>query len=310
MKFNKIGYMYILIAGLFWSILGFFVTKLTECGFTSFEIIFFRLGIGFISIAIFAKLRRPELLKIKRNMYIYVVLIAIFVQVVFNIFYLKAINSVGTSTAAVLLYTSPLFVALFSKLIYKERINFLKIISLIVCFLGAFITVTEGKLNYENLNLLGIVFGIIAAIAYSLFSIFGKKALEEMDNLTMIAYSFLIGALIILLKIDVLHMISCINNLKAVLLIIAFGVITGALAYISYSIGVKKGVELSVAGVLASVELIFAVLIGWTLLGEQYSFIKLIGIIFMAISMIIALRSNKQEVKENIVEELSIKNSI
>ena len=82
-------------------------------------------------------------------MYIYVVLIAIFVQVVFNIFYLKAINSVGTSTAAVLLYTSPLFVALFSKLIYKERINFLKIISLIVCFLGAFITVTEGKLNYE-----------------------------------------------------------------------------------------------------------------------------------------------------------------
>ena len=303
MKFNKIGYMYILIAGLFWSILGFFVTKLTECGFTSFEIIFFRLGIGFISIAIFAKLRRPELLKIKRNMYI-------FVQVVFNIFYLKAINSVGTSTAAVLLYTSPLFVALFSKLIYKERINFLKIISLIVCFLGAFITVTEGKLNYENLNLLGIVFGIIAAIAYSLFSIFGKKALEEMDNLTMIAYSFLIGALIILLKIDVLHMISCINNLKAVLLIIAFGVITGALAYISYSIGVKKGVELSVAGVLASVELIFAVLIGWTLLGEQYSFIKLIGIIFMAISMIIALRSNKQAVKENIVEELSIKNSI
>ena len=105
-------------------------------------------------------------------------------------------------------------------------------------------------------------------------------------------------------------MISCMNHLKAVLLIIAFGVITGALAYISYSIGVKKGVELSVAGVLASVELIFAVLIGWTLLGEQYSFIKLIGIIFMAISMIIALRSNKQAVKENIVEELSIKNSI
>ena len=30
----------------------------------------------------------------------------------------------------------------------------------------------------------------------------------------------------------------------------------------------------------------------------------------MAISMIIALRSNKQAVKENIVEELSIKNSI
>lgn len=306
MQFNKIGYVYIFIAGLFWSLLGFFVTKLTECGFTSFEIIFFRLGIGFSTIAIFAKLKRPELLKIKKNMYIYVVLIAIFVQVIFNISYLKAINNIGTSTAAVLLYTSPLFVALFSKIIYKEKINILKLISLVVCFFGAFITVTEGKLNLQSLNLAGVIFGIIAAVAYSLFPIFSKKALEEMDSLTMIAYSFLIGALIILLKIDVGHMINCINSLKAVALIGGLGIITGALAYIAYSVGVSKNVELSVAGVIASVELVFAVIVGWTLLGEAYSVVKLIGVLFMVASMVIALKSNKSTSSKKIDKTLSI----
>ena len=59
--------------------------------------------------------------------------------------------------------------------------------------------------------------------------------------------------------------------------------------------GISKGVELSVAGVIASVELIFAQLIGWFIIGDQFLVIKLLGLLFMIASAIIAIKgtSNK-----------------
>ncbi|MBU5334863.1 DMT family transporter [Intestinibacter bartlettii] len=295
---SKIGYFYILLAGIFWSTLGFLVSKINDYNFSSEEVAFFRMVGGFIAISIYGKITMPTMFKITKKGIIYVLSIGIVCQFIFNISYMSSITMVGASMAAVLLYVSPVFVAIFSKIIYKEKINKIKILSLVFCVIGAFLAVTGGKIQLEGLNLMGVFAGIMAAITYAMLPIFNKNALKEMDNITMSAYAFLIAALIMCFRINPIETISKIDNMRVFGYIVAIGVIPTAMSYIVYSKGILKGVELSIAGVVASIELVLSVIIGWTLLGEDFSFVKMFGVLFMVVSTFIAVKAI-EEVEEN-----------
>lgn len=288
---NKLGYIYIFLAGICWSSIGFIVSKISDYNFSSDEIAFFRLSIGFIIISIYGKMKEPNMFKVTKKGIIYVIAIGLISQFLFNSAYMSSIQLVGSSMAAVLLYTSPIFVALFSKIVYKENINNIKIISLILCMIGAFLAVTGGSIDMQALNIAGIFAGVLSAITYALMPIFSKNALNEMDNLTMIAYSFLIGAIAMTFKINPVETFSKVNNISILSLVVALGFIPSALAYILYSQGILKKVELSIAGVIASVELVFSAIIGWALLGDDFSIVKLIGVLFMILSTLVAVKS-------------------
>ncbi|WP_455543110.1 DMT family transporter [Intestinibacter sp.] len=290
---ERIGYLYILMAGIFWSTLGFLVSKINNYNFSSEEVAFFRMIGGFIAISIYGKLTMPTMFKITKKGILYVLAIGIFCQFIFNIAYMNAISMVGASMGAVLLYVSPLFVAIFSKIVYKEKMNKIKILSLAFCVIGAFLAVTGGQLEIEGLNLLGVFAGIMAAITYAMLPIFNKNALKEMDNITMSSYAFLVATVIMCFRINPVEIFSKIDNLRVFGYIAAIGIIPTAMSYIVYSKGILKGVELSIAGVVASIELVLSVIIGWTLLGEDFSVIKIYGVLFMIVSTFIAVKAMK-----------------
>ncbi len=290
---ERIGYLYILMAGIFWSTLGFLASKINNYNFSSEEVAFFRVIGGFIAISIYGKLTMPTMFKITKKGILYVLAIGIVCQFIFNIAYMNAISMVGASMGAVLLYVSPLFVAIFSNIVYKEKMNKIKILSLAFCVIGAFLAVTGGQLEIEGLNLLGVFAGIMAAITYAMLPIFNKNALKEMDNITMSSYAFLVATVIMCFRINPVEIFSKIDNLRIFGYIVAIGIIPTAMSYIVYSKGILKGVELSIAGVVASIELVLSVIIGWTLLGEDFSVIKIYGVLFMIASTFIAVKAMK-----------------
>lgn len=142
----------------------------------------------------------------------------------------------------------------------------------------------------------------MAAITYAMLPIFNKNALKEMDNITMSAYAFLIAAILMCFRINPVETISKIDSVKVFGYIAAIGIIPTAMSYIVYSKGILKGVELSIAGVVASIELVLLVIIGWTLLGEDFSVVKLFGVLFMVVSTFIAVKAI-EDVKEEIEED-------
>ena len=295
MKERNLGYMLIAIAGLLWSTIGLFSNNLMESGLNPQQVAFIRLFLGCMFLIIYSSIKQPHLLKISKKGLMYSVVIGLICQALFNVSYLNAIQSVGVSVAAVLLYTSPLFLAVFSRIAFKEDINKNKILSLILCFIGAILAVTGGKLDLSNLNPIGIGIGILSAITYALMPILNKNALIENESITLVIYSFLFGTLFMVPISNPIEVFSQMSNLFILFNMLALGLLPAAFAYILYMNGISKGVELSVAGVIASVELIFAQLIGWFIIGEQFLVIKLLGLLFMIVSAIIAIKgtSNK-----------------
>ncbi|EMJ5872438.1 EamA family transporter [Clostridioides difficile] len=291
------GYVFIAIAGLLWATLGLFGKFLMGNGLTSEQVAFTRLFFGFIVLGVYSSIRTPQILKISKKGIIYSVIIGIICQAMFNLCYFKAIDIAGVSIAAVLLYTSPLFLAIFSKLCYKENITRSKLFSLILCFIGAIMAVTGGRLDFQGLNAFGLLLGVLSAIAYALMPTISKNALKELSSSTILVYSFLFGAIFMIPSSRPWEILNYAKDLDVLSCMLMLGIVPAALAYIFYAAGISKGVELSVAGVVASVELVGSVIIGCTILGESFSLGKLFGVMLMLISAVVALNLSYDEIR-------------
>lgn len=240
----------------------------------------------------------PNALKINRKGLMYCILVGIISQAGFNICYFNAIDSIGVSASAVLLYTSPLFLAMLSMAIFKERLNKSKVMSLCICFCGSILAVTGGSLDLGQLSTQGILLGIMSAITYACMSIISKGALKECEGITLLIYGFLIGSILMIPLANPIQIISYANNIGTVFTILGLGIIPAAGAYIFYLNGISTGIDLSIAGILASAELIVSVIIGWTLLGENFSIVKAIGVLFMVVSAIISIKKPNNKFEE------------
>ena len=303
MKKGVNSYAFIAMAGILWSTLGLFGNILMERGLSSEQVAFTRLFIGFIVLSLYSLIRRPEVLKINLKGILYCGAIGIICQGLFNKCYFKAVEVTGVSIAAVLLYTSPLFLAVFSKIVYKEKMTRAKIISLILCCIGAIMAVTGGVLDLEGINTYGIIMGIMAAITYALMPIISKNALKEFSSETILIYGFLFGAIFMIPSAKPVEMMGFVTNMNVLPYMILLGVFPAAMAYIFYAEGIARGCELSIVGVVASVELIAASIIGWTVVGEVFTIGKAIGVAIMFVSAFTAVAGNK-EVETESVEEM------
>ena len=303
MKKGVNSYAFIAMAGILWSTLGLFGNILMERGLSSEQVAFTRLFIGFIVLSLYSLIRRPEVLKINLKGLLYCGAIGIICQGLFNKCYFKAVEVTGVSIAAVLLYTSPLFLAVFSKIVYKEKMTRAKIISLILCCIGAIMAVTGGVLDLEGINTYGIIMGIMAAITYALMPIISKNALKEFSSETILIYGFLFGAMFMIPSAKPVEMMGFVTNMNVLPYMILLGVFPAAMAYIFYAEGIARGCELSIVGVVASVELIAASIIGWTVVDEVFTIGKAIGVAIMFVSAFTAVAGNK-EVETESVEEM------
>lgn len=303
MKKGVNSYVFIVMAGILWSTLGLFGNMLMERGLSSEQVAFTRLFIGFIVLSLYSLIRRPEVLKINLKCLLYCGAIGIICQGLFNKCYFKAVEVTGVSIAAVLLYTSPLFLAVFSKIVYKEKMTRAKIISLTLCCIGAIMAVTGGVLDLKGINTYGIIMGIMAAITYALMPIISKNALKEFSSETILIYGFLFGAIFMIPSAKPVEMIGFVTDMNVLPYMILLGVFPAAMAYIFYAEGIARGCELSIVGVVASVELIAASIIGWTVVGEVFTIGKAIGVAIMFVSAFTAVAGNK-EVETEVVEEM------
>ncbi len=195
------------------------------------------------------------------------------------------------------------FLAVFSKIVYKEKMTRAKIISLILCCIGAIMAVTGGVLDLEGINTYGIIMGIMAAITYALMPIISKNALKEFSSETILIYGFLFGAMFMIPSAKPVEMMGFVTNMNVLPYMILLGVFPAAMAYIFYAEGIARGCELSIVGVVASVELIAASIIGWAVVGEVFTIGKAIGVAIMFISAFTAVAGNK-EVETESVEEM------
>ena len=285
---KKISYIYIILAGVFWGTIGLFLTILLDLGFTRMQSAFIRMGIAAAGLAVYTLVSDKSLFRIKlRDLWCFIGTGLVSVLLM-NVFYFYAIEKTSLSVAAVLLYTSPVFVMFLSALLFKEKLTAKKLTALPVTVLGC-VCVT-GLIGAGGVagGAAGILAGIGSAVTYALYSIFGRYALNKgYSPVTVSLYTFILSALGTLPFTAVSDAARLLCQPKAIFAALGIGIVSCLLPFLFYTKGLA-GVENSKASVIVTIEPLTATVIGAAVFHEAMTLQKIIGmaLIFAAIALL------------------------
>lgn len=115
----------------------------------------------------------------------------------YNVFFFKGLKLIEASRAAIIIANNPIGIALFSALIFRERLTPLRLTGILVSISGAVLVITRGSLSALSSGSVGwgelFILGCVAS--WVTFSLLGKALLSEMTPLTSVLYASLSGTL-------------------------------------------------------------------------------------------------------------------
>ncbi|MEM4610534.1 MAG: DMT family transporter [Thermoproteota archaeon] len=188
-------------------------------------------------------------------------------------FLFQSMRLIAVADAVLLNYMAPVFVAFLSPLFLRERVEKPVILALAMCMVGMLMISYGYGLQSVGLNMLGVVYGLLAGLAYAGFIILSKKTLANCSSLTVASYSYLASTLI--LSPTLLNMNPSLNLSSWVLLLI-LGVFNTAFAVTLYLKGLKL-IKAQKAVVFTYLEPVSAAVAGFLLLGQQLTLQTLTG---------------------------------
>lgn len=295
-KHSVTGDILIIIAGLFWGSMGIFVRHLNGLGFTSVQVACLRLVTAGILFAVILLIKDPKGFKIKAKDIPLFLALGLASILFFTCCYFTAIRLMTMSTAAILLYTSPIWVMILAVIFLKEKLTTRKVIALVMAFAGCVLVSGFGG----KVTLLGILVGLGSGIGYGLYSIFGSFALRKYSPFTVTCYTFIIaglGSIAVSDPVDLFSKISSADNHLALCgFVFLTAVVTAVVPFLLYTLGLNRTTA-GRAAVLATVEPAAATLFGVFVMHESIGFASVAGI-FLVFAAIIVL-SIKQKKQDN-----------
>ena len=276
---KKIMPIFPILAGILWGATGIFIRKSMALGMNSITVISSKVTIASIIMIIFITIYNKSLLKIKlKDIYIFIsaALLGMFAV---NVFFNESVHLLSLSLAAVLLSLSPIFVLIMSYFLYKEKITTIKIISMILAFLGC-VLVSNVLSSKINLSFRGIISGLLAAFFYALYSIISKKALQKgYHSLTITLYAFIFISIITAPLANWELIINLVKNdpINISVFMVMHSILVLIMPYVFYTISFSF-MDAGKASILASCEPIASTIFGIIFFNEIPNITSIIGI--------------------------------
>ncbi len=287
------GPLLIILAGCFWGSMGIFVRKLGVFGFSSIQIVAIRVTLAALFFSILLLIRDRSGFRISpRDLPLFLGL-GFGSILFFTVCYFTAISMMPLSAAAILLYTSPIWIMLMSVLFFREKLNGRKLLALALAFAGCILV---SGISGEGIPLTGLLVGLGSGIGYGLYSILGTVALRKYSPFTVTAYTFLFaaaGSWLICSPADMVSKFSAAPDPASLLLLCCLtALVTAVIPFLAYTLGLRT-VEASRAGILATVEPMVATLFGILVYSEPLTLLSGLGICLILSAVVLLNRKGK-----------------
>ena len=276
----------VIAAAMLWGTYGSFLTAITARGMNANVVNFLRFASTSLPILAYLLIKDRAALRVKRKDLWLFAANGLASILFFTACYAAAIRETKIATAAALLYTAPAIVLLLSALLFGEKLTPRKILCVLLSVLGCALVSGLGS-GGAPLTLRGLLLGLGAGLGYALYSIFSRLIQQRgYSTFTNVCWTFLIAAAAYLAISIAEGSAEEIARLPgAALLAAVCGLFTGLLAYLLYTAGLRE-MEPSHAAQLATIEPVFAALLGAVLFSQRLSLTECLGIALVVISVV------------------------
>jgi len=282
---KKEAYFYVLLAVLLWGSTAS-VGKLLLKDLNSIQIPFFTSIIAFITLLIitFFQKKFDLVKKYKIKDYFYFALMGLIGIFLYYTFFYKALMFSSAQEAFIVNYTWPVFVVVFSFMFKLEKFNLKKIIAILLGFIGVYIVVTKGSFSIDSINnIRGIIFALLGAICYGLFTIFTKK--KNYERTTSMMFFYLFASIYFLIIILFFYKIPIINVTQFIGLL-WLGILTSGLAFLFLQLAYKYGETAKISNIVFLTPFISLIYI-YFLLGEKIIVSSIIGLMIIIAGIVL-----------------------
>lgn len=300
-KRSTVSALMVIISAILWGLYGSFVTVLTSMGLSGNALVFLRTLATSLPVGILMLFTDRSAFKLRRADVPLFFANGLLSLLFFTFCYTNAIKVTKIATAAALLYTAPAIVMVLSAILFGEKLHARKVfcclLAVIGCafasglgaelFAGASAAVASAAAG-APFTLAGLLLGLGAGLGYALYSIFSRMILNRGYSVyTNVFYSFGIAMFGFLA-------LSCAEGSAGQVfespartaLALLCGLLTGSLAYVLYTAGMK-GMETSRAAQLTTIEPVTAAILGFVLFHQPLSVWEIAGIIMVVGSVIL-----------------------
>ncbi|MBR2376792.1 MAG: EamA family transporter [Clostridia bacterium] len=217
------------------------------------------------------------------------------VAIGFNwIFLFEAYKYTTVSVATLSYYFAPVIVTIACPILFKEKFGVKEIICFVFSTIGIVLITGIGDLSNSSNHLLGVLFGLIAAVLYASVVLINKFI--TVDGLYRTFFQFL-SAVIVLTPYVIFtggFTITTLNTNGFILLLIV-GLVHTGITYYLYFTSIK---ELSgqKTAILSYIDPLVAIILSVTLLAEELTLLQIIGgALILGFTLFYELSSKKQK---------------
>lgn len=280
------GIAIVILASVFWSTSGVLISMInSQADVSPVTLAFWRDLSTFACLLVVIGLFRPALLKVKRKDLPWLVAMGILSVGLFHVFWNLSVLYNGVALGTVLHYSVPVFVAIFGWLFLNEPLTRRKIGAVVLAVSGVVLISLPSSNATQQVTLMGLAVGISGAIAFSSYSLFGRKLAGDYNAWTIMLYIFGFGALVLLPFQFVSDLPASISTpvIGYFLVLVLVSTITG---FGIYTIGLHY-LQASVAAITVTTEVLFATGLAFIVLGERLVFWQVFGALMIIAGVIL-----------------------
>ncbi len=233
-------------------------------------IAFLILGLGLL----FVRRRIPKLTI--KHLPLFILLGFIGISLNYASFFL-ALENTTVSVAISLLYTYPILVVVGAALFLGETFTMLKLIVLVMTLTGCVFITGAYDATLLELNFLGIVFGFIASLTKTVYTLLAKRLVGSYDPWETVFFAFGFGALFLVIYAAITSELRFDIGAQAWMFVIAIAIIPTLIGYSLFVVALKY-IESGRASIIATLEPVSAIVLAMLLLGESISIFQIFGI--------------------------------
>ena len=196
--------------------------------------------------------------------------------------FLESIQLSSVAIGTITFSSFPLFVTFLEPLMFHRKPEIRNIILAIIILIGVLITIPEFSL--ESRMFIGILIGMISALAYAMLTIMNKSITARYSGTVTAFYEQTTAAVVLFPFILRARLQPSASDIG---LLLFLGVVTTALAHTLF-ISSLRSIPAQLAGICSSMETVYGILFAFIFLGEVPSVREIVGAAIIVAAVVLA----------------------
>ncbi len=290
------GYLYGCISSASYGLIPLFAVPMMRKGMDIDSILSYRFACASVVMCIMLLVRRISLRITLKEFFLLAILGTVFASS--SQFLFLGYNYLTVGIASTILFTYPAFVALIMFLLFRERISFVTLASIVLAFIGvALLYLGDGQSG--PVSLLGVIIILLSSLSYGVYMIIvNKSKVRHMNGTKLTFYAMMFSSFIFTAKALVANNghLATFPDVTSAVCLLSLALVPTIISGITMVKSVHY-VGSTITAVLGAMEPLTAVLVGIIAFSEKFTLSLAAGMILIIGAVTIIVLADRKKSK-------------